>query len=59
LYSGEPESLEGQDGKIRTSIIQSAKDFARDITVNVAGKYDGMFGPSVAAKMSMSNSFSI
>ena len=59
LYSGEPESLEGQDGKIRTKIITSAKDFARDISVNAKGKFKSNFGPKVKAKMSMDHSYSI
>lgn len=59
IFSGEPESLEGQDGKIRSTVITSAKDFAMDIGVNVASKYSGAFGPSVGASMSMDHSYSI
>jgi hypothetical protein len=59
LYSGQPESIEGQDGKIRTTVITSAKDFALDISANIAGKYSFAFGPEVSASMSMSQSYSI
>jgi len=59
LYSGTPESIEGQDGKITSKVITSAKDFAMDISANVAGKYDASFGPSVAASMSMSHAYSV
>jgi hypothetical protein len=59
IYSGVPESIEGQDGKITSKIITSAKDFALDVGLNVAGKYGSVFGPKVSASMSMSASYSI
>ena len=58
LYSAKPESLEGEDGTIKKTIINSAKDFAMDIAAEIGGKYDG-FAVDVSASFAMDSNYQI